>query len=97
MLLEWKLCHNAMCRCRWHAEVVAARDDITRLMTLESGKPLAESRGEFDNGWVVAAYTAGVPMTGVCCGLLLAVVQVLVPLPHLSWSCVDRCLVTVGR
>lgn len=35
---------------RWHAEVVAARDDITRLMTLESGKPLAESRGEFDNG-----------------------------------------------
>ncbi|KAL4437189.1 hypothetical protein ABPG75_004328 [Micractinium tetrahymenae] len=35
---------------RWYEEVVAAREDITRLMTLESGKPLAESRGEFDNG-----------------------------------------------
>lgn len=36
--------------CRWYEEVVAAREDITRLMTLESGKPLGESRGEFDNG-----------------------------------------------
>ncbi|PSC68568.1 succinate-semialdehyde dehydrogenase [Micractinium conductrix] len=35
---------------RWYDAVVGARDDITRLMTLESGKPLAESRGEFDNG-----------------------------------------------
>ncbi|EFN58977.1 hypothetical protein CHLNCDRAFT_48452 [Chlorella variabilis] len=35
---------------RWYGEVVSARDDITRLMTLESGKPLAESRSEFDNG-----------------------------------------------
>lgn len=35
---------------RWYEEVVAAREDITRLMTLESGKPLGESRGEFDNG-----------------------------------------------
>lgn len=34
----------------WYEEVVAAREDITRLMTLESGKPLAESRAEFDNG-----------------------------------------------
>ena len=35
---------------RWYEEVVAARDDITRLMTLECGKPLAESRQEFDSG-----------------------------------------------
>jgi hypothetical protein len=30
--------------------VVAAKEDVTRLMTLESGKPLAEARAEFDNG-----------------------------------------------
>jgi hypothetical protein len=30
--------------------VRAARDDITTLMTLESGKPLPESRAEFDLG-----------------------------------------------
>ena len=39
-------------RPRWYDLVVAAREDIAVLMTLESGKPLAESRGEFDNGWV---------------------------------------------
>jgi hypothetical protein len=36
--------------------VLGAREDITRLMTLESGKPLAESRSEFDNG---CAHRAG--------------------------------------
>lgn len=36
----------------WYDTVVAARDDICALMTLEAGKPLAESRAEFDNGWV---------------------------------------------
>lgn len=35
---------------RWYEEVRGAREDITRLMTLECGKPLAESRGEFDSG-----------------------------------------------
>ena len=35
---------------RWHQEIWNARDDITRLMTLECGKPLAESRNEFDSG-----------------------------------------------
>lgn len=35
---------------RWYDLVVGAREDITQLMTLESGKPLAESRGEFDTG-----------------------------------------------
>lgn len=35
---------------RWYELVVAAREDIATLMTLESGKPLAESRAEFDNG-----------------------------------------------
>eukprot|EP00204_Picochlorum_oklahomense_P000692 CAMPEP_0118800564 /NCGR_PEP_ID=MMETSP1161-20130426/2423_1 /TAXON_ID=249345 /ORGANISM="Picochlorum oklahomensis, Strain CCMP2329" /LENGTH=497 /DNA_ID=CAMNT_0006728405 /DNA_START=71 /DNA_END=1564 /DNA_ORIENTATION=- len=35
---------------RWHQEIVNARDDITRIMTLECGKPLPESRNEFDSG-----------------------------------------------
>lgn len=35
---------------RWHDECVAARDDITRIMTQECGKPLAEARNEFDSG-----------------------------------------------
>jgi len=35
---------------RWHDECVAARDDITRIMTSECGKPLAEARNEFDSG-----------------------------------------------
>ena len=30
----------------WHAGLVAHADDLATLMTLESGKPLAESRGE---------------------------------------------------
>lgn len=31
---------------RWHAEMLAAAEDLALLMTLEQGKPLAESRGE---------------------------------------------------
>lgn len=36
---------------RWYDEARAARDDITTLMTLEAGKPLPESRAEFDLGY----------------------------------------------
>lgn len=32
----------------WHDAIVAAREDLAVLMTLEQGKPLAESRGEID-------------------------------------------------
>jgi succinate-semialdehyde dehydrogenase/glutarate-semialdehyde dehydrogenase len=35
---------------RWYEEIVRSRDDITTLMTLECGKPLSESRNEFDSG-----------------------------------------------
>src|SRR5262245_34812061 len=31
---------------RWHDLIVASQDDLARLMTLEQGKPLGESRGE---------------------------------------------------
>ncbi|MDQ0472275.1 NAD-dependent succinate-semialdehyde dehydrogenase [Labrys wisconsinensis] len=32
----------------WHGLILAAREDLALLMTLEQGKPLAESRGEID-------------------------------------------------
>jgi aspartate-semialdehyde dehydrogenase len=32
----------------WHDRILAAREDLALLMTLEQGKPLAESRGEID-------------------------------------------------
>lgn len=35
---------------QWHQEILRAREDITRIMTLECGKPLAEARNEFDSG-----------------------------------------------
>jgi aspartate-semialdehyde dehydrogenase len=33
---------------KWHDLMLAAREDLALLMTLEQGKPLAESRGEID-------------------------------------------------
>ena len=33
---------------RWHGLMLEAREDLALLMTLEQGKPLAESRGEID-------------------------------------------------
>jgi succinate-semialdehyde dehydrogenase/glutarate-semialdehyde dehydrogenase len=35
---------------RWHDLILAHQDDLARLMTLECGKPLAESRGEVAYG-----------------------------------------------
>ncbi|MCG8274618.1 NAD-dependent succinate-semialdehyde dehydrogenase [Aquamicrobium sp. NLF2-7] len=32
----------------WYEQIIAARDDLALLMTLEQGKPLKESRGEID-------------------------------------------------
>ena len=32
----------------WHAEMLAHKEDLARLMTLEQGKPIGESRGEID-------------------------------------------------
>ncbi|PSR77521.1 putative succinate-semialdehyde dehydrogenase [Coniella lustricola] len=33
---------------KWHALIVAARDDLARLLVYETGKPLAEAHGELD-------------------------------------------------
>jgi len=32
----------------WHAQMLAHKEDLARLMTLEQGKPIGESRGEID-------------------------------------------------
>ena len=34
----------------WYSKLIAHREDLARLMTLEQGKPLAEARGEIDYG-----------------------------------------------
>ena len=39
--------------CRWYELVLEAQDDICTIMTMESGKPFAESKGEFLSGWVL--------------------------------------------
>jgi len=33
---------------RWHALIVAAREDLARIMVAEQGKPIGEARGEID-------------------------------------------------
>lgn len=43
---------------RWHAAMLAAADDLALLMTLEQGKPLAESRGEIAYAADFIAYYA---------------------------------------
>ncbi len=43
-------------RCRWYELVLAAQDDIATIMTVESGKPLAESKAEFLGGYAIRAH-----------------------------------------
>lgn len=43
---------------RWYQLIVDSKDDITKIMTLECGKPLAESRNEFDGGAESVAWFA---------------------------------------
>src|SRR5690606_10048259 len=33
---------------RWHEQMLAAKEDLALIMTLEQGKPIAEARGEID-------------------------------------------------
>jgi hypothetical protein len=42
----------------WHGLIKAAREDLALLMTLEQGKPLAESRGEIDYAASFVAFYA---------------------------------------
>jgi succinate-semialdehyde dehydrogenase/glutarate-semialdehyde dehydrogenase len=43
---------------RWYDLILNNKDDITKIMTLECGKPLAESRNEFDSGAESVAWFA---------------------------------------
>jgi succinate-semialdehyde dehydrogenase/glutarate-semialdehyde dehydrogenase len=43
---------------RWHDLLISSKDDIATLMTMECGKPLAESRNEFDSGVESVAWFA---------------------------------------
>lgn len=46
----------------WHDGMIAAREDLAHLMTLEQGKPLAEARGEIDYAAGFVKYYAGQAM-----------------------------------
>lgn len=48
--LSEKARHTAFLQRRWYELVLAAQDDIATIMTVESGKPLAESKAEFLGG-----------------------------------------------
>ncbi len=41
---------TVLARCRWYELVLAAEEDIATIMTMEGGKPLKESKGEFASG-----------------------------------------------
>ena len=43
---------------RWYELILDSKDDIAKIMTLECGKPLAESRNEFDGGVESVAWFA---------------------------------------
>lgn len=50
---EWKqrpAQDRALCMKRWHARVLAEAEDLARLISLEQGKPLRESRAEIAYG-----------------------------------------------
>lgn len=40
--------HRAAILHRWHALILAAREDLARIMVAEQGKPISEARGEID-------------------------------------------------
>lgn len=42
--------NNVKFSCRWYDLVLEAEDDISTIMTMEGGKPLKESHGEFASG-----------------------------------------------
>ena len=58
--------------CRWYELVLAAQDDIATIMTVESGKPLAESKAEFLGGCDTRGHVPRILLAGICsCGGLL--------------------------
>ncbi|CAK7230074.1 hypothetical protein SBRCBS47491_007463 [Sporothrix bragantina] len=47
---KWTPRKRAQTLGQWHQLIVAARDDLARILVLETGKPLAEAYGEIDYG-----------------------------------------------
>ncbi|KJR87255.1 succinate-semialdehyde dehydrogenase [Sporothrix schenckii 1099-18] len=47
---KWTPRKRAQTLGAWHQLIVAARDDLARILVLETGKPLAEAYGEIDYG-----------------------------------------------
>ncbi len=47
---RWTPRRRAQTLGAWHQLIVAARDDLARILVLETGKPLAEAYGELDYG-----------------------------------------------
>ncbi|KAM0444342.1 hypothetical protein ACHAPV_010213 [Trichoderma viride] len=47
---KWTPRQRAQTLLKWHQEIVAARDDLAKILVYETGKPLAEAYGEIDYG-----------------------------------------------
>lgn len=47
---KWTPRQRAQTLLKWHQEIVAARDDLAKILVYETGKPLAEAYGEVDYG-----------------------------------------------
>ncbi|KAG5941374.1 hypothetical protein E4U53_007417 [Claviceps sorghi] len=45
---KWTPRRRAQCMSAWHSMIVAAREDLAKMLVLETGKPLAEAYGELD-------------------------------------------------
>ena len=59
------------CMCRWYDLVLAAEDDIATIMTMEGGKPLKESKGEFASGCRLLSFACSRPqLAGSSCRTL---------------------------
>ncbi|KAL7794310.1 succinate semialdehyde dehydrogenase [Trichoderma ceciliae] len=45
---KWTPKQRAQTLLKWHQEIIAARDDLAKILVYETGKPLAEAYGEID-------------------------------------------------
>ncbi|UKZ81713.1 hypothetical protein TrVFT333_009485 [Trichoderma virens FT-333] len=45
---KWTPRQRAQTLLKWHQEIIAARDDLAKILVHETGKPLAEAYGEID-------------------------------------------------
>ncbi|EHK16254.1 uncharacterized protein TRIVIDRAFT_39675 [Trichoderma virens Gv29-8] len=45
---KWTPRQRAQTLLKWHQEIIAARDDLAKILVHETGKPLAEAYGELD-------------------------------------------------